>query len=143
MRSFAFALLAATVFATPALAQDTAPFTGARVEGIIGWDQLRNNGKDDGVLYGIGAGYDVQMGSMLVGGDVEFSDSTVKQRAYDVFAAGDLALAEAARLLYALPERPGPAALVALAEPWRPWRAVAARALWAYYRVAEGREGVR
>lgn len=61
----------------------------------------------------------------------------------DVFAAGDLALAEAARLLYALPERPGPAALTALAEPWRPWRAVAARALWAYYRVAKGREGVR
>ncbi|WP_423211673.1 DNA-3-methyladenine glycosylase family protein [Paracoccus yeei] len=61
----------------------------------------------------------------------------------DVFAAGDLALAESARLLYGLPERPGPAALVALAEPWRPWRAVAARALWAYYHVAKGREGVR
>lgn len=61
----------------------------------------------------------------------------------DAFAAGDLALAEAARLLYGLPERPGPAALTALAEPWRPWRAVAARALWAYYRVAKGREGVR
>ncbi|MDT1063855.1 DNA-3-methyladenine glycosylase 2 family protein [Paracoccus sp. CPCC 101403] len=61
----------------------------------------------------------------------------------DVFAAGDLALAEAARLLYDLPERPGPAALTALAEPWRPWRAVAARALWAYYRVAKEREGIR
>ena len=61
----------------------------------------------------------------------------------DVLAAGDLALAEAARLLYRLPERPGPAALTALAEPWRPWRAVAARALWAYYRAAKGREGVR
>lgn len=61
----------------------------------------------------------------------------------DVFAAGDLALAESARLLYDLPERPRPAALIALAEPWRPWRAVAARALWAYYRVAKGREGVR
>lgn len=61
----------------------------------------------------------------------------------DAFAAGDLALAEAARLLYALPARPGPAALTALAEPWRPWRAVAARALWAYYRQARGREGIR
>ncbi|SMG38166.1 DNA-3-methyladenine glycosylase family protein [Paracoccus sp. J56] len=61
----------------------------------------------------------------------------------DAFAAGDLALAEAARLLYAQPERPGPAILTELAEPWRPWRAVAARALWAYYRVAKGREGVR
>jgi DNA-3-methyladenine glycosylase II len=61
----------------------------------------------------------------------------------DVLAAGDLALAEAARLLYQLPERPGPAALTALSELWRPWRAVAARALWAYYRAAKGREGVR
>lgn len=61
----------------------------------------------------------------------------------DAFAAGDLALAEAARLLYDLPERPAPVALTALAEPWRPWRSVAARALWAYYRVAKGNEGIR
>ncbi|WP_347266544.1 DNA-3-methyladenine glycosylase 2 family protein [Paracoccus sp. (in: a-proteobacteria)] len=61
----------------------------------------------------------------------------------DAFAAGDLALAEAARLLYRLDARPGPAALSVLAQPWQPWRAVAARALWAYYRVAKGREGVR
>ena len=60
----------------------------------------------------------------------------------DAFAAGDLALQEAARLLYGLPSRPGPAALTALAEPWRPWRAVAARALWAYYHVAKKRQGV-
>ena len=61
----------------------------------------------------------------------------------DAFAAADLALAEAAKLLYDLSERPGPSALIALAEPWRPWRAVAARGMWAYYRVAKGREGVR
>ena len=60
----------------------------------------------------------------------------------DVFAAGDLALQEGARLLFALPERPNERALRVMAEPWRPWRAVAARALWAYYRVAKGREGV-
>ncbi len=28
-----------------------------------------------------------------------------------------------------------------LAEPWRPWRAVAARVLWTYYRAVKGREG--
>lgn len=61
----------------------------------------------------------------------------------DVFAAGDLALQEAARLIYALPERPGPSALREMAAPWRPWRAVAARGLWAYYRLAKGREGIR
>lgn len=61
----------------------------------------------------------------------------------DVLASGDLALQEAARIAYALPDRPTPAALRQMAEPWRPWRAVAARGLWAYYRQAKGREGVR
>lgn len=60
----------------------------------------------------------------------------------DAFPAGDLALQESARLLYGLDERPGPKSLMELAEPWRPWRSVAARALWAHYRVAKGREGV-
>ena len=59
----------------------------------------------------------------------------------DVIAAGDLALQEAARIMYDLPARPTPAVLRQLAEPWRPWRAVAARGLWAYYRLAKGREG--
>ena len=61
----------------------------------------------------------------------------------DAFAAGDLALQESARILYGLDARPTPAALIEMAEPWRPWRSVAARALWAYYRIAKGREGVR
>jgi len=61
----------------------------------------------------------------------------------DVLAAGDLALQEAARALFSLPARPGEAELRALAEPWSPWRAVAARGLWAYYRQLKSREGVR
>ena len=61
----------------------------------------------------------------------------------DVFAPGDLALQEAARLLFDLPERPNERALRAMALEWSPWRAVAARALWAYYRVAKSREGTR
>lgn len=60
----------------------------------------------------------------------------------DAFASGDLALQESARILYALPERPSAKALTEMAEPWRPWRSVAARALWAYYHLAKGREGV-
>ena len=61
----------------------------------------------------------------------------------DVFAAGDLALQEAARVLFDLPERPSPAHLRAMAEDWSPWRAVAARLLWAYYRTIKQREGIR
>nr|WP_136644693.1 DNA-3-methyladenine glycosylase [Tabrizicola sp. YIM 78059] len=60
----------------------------------------------------------------------------------DVFAPGDLALQEAARMLFDLPARPTDKALRAMAEAWSPWRSVAARVLWAYYRVAREREGV-
>lgn len=61
----------------------------------------------------------------------------------DVFAPGDLALQEAARIAFALESRPTAKVLATLAEAWSPWRAVAARALWAYYRVAKSREGIR
>ena len=61
----------------------------------------------------------------------------------DVFAAGDLALQEAARGLFDLPGRPAEADLRAMAADWSPWRGVAARALWAYYRVMTNREGIR
>ncbi|WP_417255731.1 DNA-3-methyladenine glycosylase family protein [Celeribacter halophilus] len=61
----------------------------------------------------------------------------------DVIASGDLALQEAARMLFDLPERPKERALRQMAEDWSPWRSVAARALWAYYRVEKQREGVR
>ena len=60
----------------------------------------------------------------------------------DVFAPGDLALQEAARILFGLDKRPTERALRGMAEGWSPWRAVAARVLWAYYRVAKEREGV-
>ena len=61
----------------------------------------------------------------------------------DVFAPGDLALQEAARVLFDLPDRPKERALRAMAEAWSPWRSVAATLLWAYYRVAKSREGIR
>ncbi|MES2551414.1 MAG: DNA-3-methyladenine glycosylase 2 family protein [Pseudomonadota bacterium] len=60
----------------------------------------------------------------------------------DVFAPGDLALQEAARMLFGLEARPSEKALRGMAEDWSPWRSVAARILWAYYRVAKDREGI-
>jgi DNA-3-methyladenine glycosylase II len=60
----------------------------------------------------------------------------------DVFAPGDLALQEAARMLFGLDRRPTDKLLRVMAEEWSPWRSVAARILWAYYRVAKEREGV-
>ncbi|WP_424974548.1 DNA-3-methyladenine glycosylase family protein [Dinoroseobacter sp. S124A] len=61
----------------------------------------------------------------------------------DVFAPADLALQESARVLFDLPERPSEKALREMAAAWSPWRAVAARGLWAYYHVAKNREGIR
>jgi DNA-3-methyladenine glycosylase II len=55
----------------------------------------------------------------------------------DAWPAGDLALQLAAQAVKRLPARPTAAELDALAEPWRPLRAVAARLLWLHY--LEGR----
>jgi DNA-3-methyladenine glycosylase II len=51
----------------------------------------------------------------------------------DVWPAGDLALQEAARMALGLRSRPDAKRLEKIGERWRPWRAVAARLLWAYY----------
>jgi DNA-3-methyladenine glycosylase II len=61
----------------------------------------------------------------------------------DVFAPGDLALRDAVRILFEREARPSEPELRALSLDWSPWRAVAARLLWAYYRVVNNREGVR
>jgi DNA-3-methyladenine glycosylase II len=60
----------------------------------------------------------------------------------DAFPAGDLALQEAARLALGRKTRPDAASLERIAERWRPWRGVAARLLWAYYRGVKKRSGV-
>ena len=57
----------------------------------------------------------------------------------DVFPAGDLALAASAADLYGLSGRPGPTALRAFADRWRPARALAARLLWHHWRHRTGR----
>jgi DNA-3-methyladenine glycosylase II len=57
----------------------------------------------------------------------------------DAWPAGDLALQEAARLLFGLQARPSTRDMGPLAESWRPWRGAAACMLWTYYRVAKPR----
>jgi DNA-3-methyladenine glycosylase II len=51
----------------------------------------------------------------------------------DVWPAGDLALAKAVQSLLGLSQRPGEDDMRRIAEPWRPFRAVAARLLWQDY----------
>ena len=59
----------------------------------------------------------------------------------DAWPVGDIALQEAARIALGLRKRPDPARLTRIGEKWRPHRGVAARLLWAYYRVVKTRSG--
>lgn len=86
------AVAAMTFGATPAFAQDAvAAPAGGRAELIVGFDQIRvdlsdlgvdETAKDEGVVFGIGAGYDFAASSAAsFGVDVEVSESTVKESA--------------------------------------------------------------
>jgi outer membrane immunogenic protein len=101
MRSIAFLATAAVVaIAAPAAAQQSAPFTGARVEGIVGWDRLKAGGSNDDVMYGIAGGYDMQMGGALVGIEGEASDSDNKDCVGAGTALNSRLCAKASRDLY-------------------------------------------
>lgn len=60
----------------------------------------------------------------------------------DIFPAKDVALQSAVGEALGIAPRPGDRALAALAESWSPWRGVAARLFWAYYREMRGRDVV-
>jgi DNA-3-methyladenine glycosylase II len=51
----------------------------------------------------------------------------------DIWPVGDLALVSAVQKVKNLPARPNPLEFNSIGEPWKPWRAVAARILWHYY----------
>lgn len=82
------ALVSAAAVATPALAQEVAPFTGARAGVLLGYDRLQpgsgpssnissaNNA--DGLLYGGDIGYDANLGSVVIGAEGEITGSTAK-----------------------------------------------------------------
>jgi DNA-3-methyladenine glycosylase II len=59
----------------------------------------------------------------------------------DIFPARDVALQSAVGHALGFEPRPGEKALIALAESWAPWRGVASRLFWAYYRETRGRDG--
>lgn len=81
------AALLSTALATPAFAQEEAPFTGPHIEGIVGYDDVSEG--DGDVMYGVAGGYDFQLGGVIAGIEGEFADSEVKGRASDVLATGD------------------------------------------------------
>lgn len=56
----------------------------------------------------------------------------------DSWPIGDLALAVALQDVKSLPTRPGSSELETMAQPWKPWRALAARLLWHDYLIKRG-----
>jgi outer membrane immunogenic protein len=96
LKFIAGTLLAGIAFipaAASAQDQTRAPFTGPRVEGIVGYDVLRSGESEDGVntgtnsgdesiegvAYGIAVGYDFNIGTLVVGAEAELSDSSAEQ----------------------------------------------------------------
>jgi outer membrane immunogenic protein len=87
---------AALAFATPAMAQDGAAAApaGFRIEALVGYDRAGVDGfHDDGVLFGVGAGYDVAVGNAVsLGVDAEATDSTASEDGLkagrDLYAGG-------------------------------------------------------
>jgi outer membrane immunogenic protein len=86
---------------TPAFAQDAPAQSGFRVEGLIGYDRPSVEDEEaDGVLYGLGVGYDVQSGNAVFGVEGEASDSTADECATGLAVAGDELCARSGRDLY-------------------------------------------
>lgn len=107
MRLKFIAILFAATLATPALAQDPAPppspqLGGFRVEGVIGYDATEINGDDDGgLVYGLGAGYDFQVGRRVVLGiEAEASESTNDGCELNIAQPGDSICLSSGRDLY-------------------------------------------
>lgn len=100
MKKIALALVALTAAATPAFAQDeAAPFNGAHVSAVVGYDKLDLNTagveNPDGVTYGVNFGYDLQHGNVLFGIEGEVTESSAELK------AGNTVVASASRDLYA------------------------------------------
>ena len=78
----------AIAMAAPAAAQDNSPFTGPRVEVVGGYDVSKagssidddvnedNDQSIEGVVYGVGLGYDFNAGGVVLGLEGELTDST-------------------------------------------------------------------
>jgi outer membrane immunogenic protein len=97
------AFAAATAFASPAMAQDNTAPAGFRVEALVGYDHAGAFGQHgDGVLFGVGAGYDFAVNPTIsLGVDAEASDSTTKDSgisaARDLYAGGRINFAVSPR----------------------------------------------
>ena len=101
MRKMILSAMLAGTIATPALAQDapvSAAGTGPRVEVLLGYDAPED--LSNGLMYGVGVGYDFTAGGATVGIEGEYTDTDSDDCEEDVFLAGDELCAGLGRDLY-------------------------------------------
>ena len=77
---------AALIAATPAMAQDNAGFTGARVEATAGYNDINNDFDRNNVVYGAAIGVDAPIGDKFTVG-VEANTSNIFERERQIGAA--------------------------------------------------------
>ena len=104
MKKFAFAAAALlATAATPAFAQSGAT---VYVGPVVGYDSVKisdgtDSESDDGILYGVTAGVDFDLGpGMFAGLEAELTDSGVSERLDNVLIPGDQVRVEAGRNIY-------------------------------------------
>ena len=100
--------------ATPAFAQEESSHTGFRLEGLVGYDSVRPGSEEDidnaddldqsinDVNYGVGVGYDMNMGGVVLGVEGEWMESEA-QTDFDTFGFSSFGVSniKAGRDLYA------------------------------------------
>lgn len=110
MKKYVLAAALAAGFAAPAMAQDDAAFTGFRVEALVGYDNVNvpTVKNPDGVLYGVGIGYDFALASTVLGIEADLTDSTAKvdlggadlKAGRDIYVGGRAGVVVGSGLLY-------------------------------------------
>ncbi|HYG47700.1 MAG TPA: porin family protein [Allosphingosinicella sp.] len=101
VKYIAAALLAGSL-AVPAYAQEAEPFSGVKVEGLVGYDTTDVEGTDaDGLAYGLGVGFDKQSGKMVFGIEGEATESELAECVDGVVVPADTLCARVGRDLYA------------------------------------------
>jgi outer membrane immunogenic protein len=102
-KTILIATLLTGVVATPAMAQDdTASPGNFYVTGILGYDAPQGDVDDTaGLVYGISAGYDFNVGrNLVIGPEVELTSSSTDECASGINRAGDELCLEAGRDIY-------------------------------------------
>jgi outer membrane immunogenic protein len=97
--------------ASPAAAQDTG-FSGPWIAGVAGYDKNKAGSSQpdgsnpdversaDGVVYGAAAGYDMDLGALVVGAEAELTDSTADSDYRDPFTNFGLGTVDTGRDIY-------------------------------------------